>query len=257
MGFDDDEEEGLTQAPKGQDESAGEKTAELISEKIVKFQADVIQFEKLVGQLGSDKDSAEMRQKMEKLRGTMKLKTKDAADMLKKEDRNIPKAAKSKMVDELKSSTSKMQELLEKSAHLERENILKVRRKSSVKAAMDMNVNNDDIVLQMEESGDDVNAALVKERNAELKKVEEDMEGLAEVVSDLNSMVHEQGESLNVIEDNVNQTKENVSTAVVDLGSARSYQASARKKMFFLALGTIIGLAVGGFCIWYFGFKGK
>ena len=39
---------------------------------------------------------------------------------------------------------------------------MKVRRKSSVKAAMDMNVNNDDIVLQMEESGDDVNAALVK-----------------------------------------------------------------------------------------------
>ena len=47
MGFDDDEEEGLTQAPKGQDESAGEKTAELISEKIVKFQADVIQSEVL------------------------------------------------------------------------------------------------------------------------------------------------------------------------------------------------------------------
>jgi syntaxin 7 len=254
MGFDDDDDEELSSSGK-QEESAESQVAELIADKIGQFQSEVVQFERLVGQIGQSKDNPELRQKIERLRGTMKTKAKEASEMLKKEERKLPNASSKKMADELKASTTKMQSLLEQAAQKERENILQIRRKSSVKNAMDMNVNNDDIVLEMEESGDDVNAALVKERNAELKKVEEDMEGLAEVVSDLNSMVVEQGEALNTVENNINETKDNVKTAVVDLGSARSYQASARKKMAFIACSVLLGLIAGGICLYLFVIK--
>lgn len=180
----------------------------------------------------------------------MKKNAQEVSAMLKKNERDMPGPAARKMNEELKASTQQMVKLHESAAHKERENILQIRRKSSI-VRDDPSKSNQEIIVEMMEGGDDLNAELLKEKNEGLEVLERDMDALAEVVNDLNSMVHEQGEQLNVVEQNVVETKENVTVAVVDLGQARSYQASARKKMCIAAIIFLLVAIGAGLAIYF------
>ena len=61
------------------------------------------------------------------------------------------------------------------------------------------------------------------------------MSDLADIVTDLNRMAHEQGGMLNTIESNVMDSRANVKEGVAELTDANEYDKSAKRKMIILA----------------------
>jgi len=87
-------------------------------------------------------------------------------------------------------------------------------------------------------SQDEVNfqESLIIERESEIRNIEQSVGELNELFRDVAHMVHEQGEQLDIIADNVEDVRNDTRGAHVELTSASRYQRNARNKMCCLLL---------------------
>lgn len=242
-GFDDDDDDDESDAPlaaQAQDNGA----LDLVSEKIDKLEKGVSQFESQMKQLGQSRDSQDHRSKMNSNKDRLKKEAVDCKDLLKKHDKDLAKDAKNKMLKELETCTSRMTDLFQQADVKMREHVLDKPTVEEKNAQADSAL--DDGITVSE----NVEAELNDERIADLKKVEKDMDTVVQIVDDVAAITDEQQEKYDTIEDNTKVAKENAKVAVVDLSDARSYQASARKKMVVIALGILGGLIGGGVAIY-------
>ena len=99
----------------------------------------------------------------------------------------------------------------------------------------------DDQLNMLAESED-----LVNQRVAEIKKISQTVQELAEMTRELNMLVHEQGTIIDRIDYNIETTEKHVEKAVEEIQQAEKYQKASRVKMVVLILGImiIIGLIV-------------
>jgi len=107
--------------------------------------------------------------------------------------------------------------------------------------------------LQAQEEAD-VNIDMIREREDALRQLESDIVNVNEIFKDLAIMVHEQGETIDSIEANVDHTHQHVEQANIQLQKAKTHQSAARKKkccLIVILLLAIIGLAIAI----YFGSK--
>lgn len=95
---------------------------------------------------------------------------------------------------------------------------------------------------------DEVDMAIIEDRNAELKQVERDMEMLGEIFTDLSVLVEFQGDELDRLADTTEVIVVNVEEGVKALEKAEVHQRSYRSKFVTGALvsGTV---AVGGVAV--------
>jgi t-SNARE complex subunit (syntaxin) len=91
---------------------------------------------------------------------------------------------------------------------------------------------NNQVQIQME---NDVNLIQLQEREAALRKLENDIVDVNTIFKDLAVMVHEQGEIIDSIESNVEAARVTVNTATSSLQSAVKNQKSVRKKKVIFA----------------------
>ena len=89
----------------------------------------------------------------------------------------------------------------------------------------------------------DVNLSQLKEREAALRKLENDIVDVNMIFKDLAVMVHDQGEMIDSIESNVEQVQIRVNEANTHLESAKKNQQTARKTKFILIV--ILAAVVG------------
>ena len=89
----------------------------------------------------------------------------------------------------------------------------------------------------------DVNLSQLKEREAALRKLENDIVDVNMIFKDLAVMVHDQGEMIDSIESNVEQVQIRVNEANTHLEGAKKNQQKARKKKFILIV--ILAAVVG------------
>lgn len=85
---------------------------------------------------------------------------------------------------------------------------------------------------------EDADNRIIMERNAEIKEVERDLEELAGVFKEMNTIVGEQGEMLNTAETQTASSAAQVEAGTQELKKADEYQQSARKK--YLIIGLIV-----------------
>ncbi|XP_075264727.1 syntaxin-12-like, partial [Convolutriloba macropyga] len=98
--------------------------------------------------------------------------------------------------------------------------------------------------LQQEDDNSiDVDLEIVREREAQLRKLEADMTDLHGIYQDMNAMTMEQGERIDDIEANVDVAVTEVKSANVQLKDAVVLQSQARRKKFFIF--ALLGVAVG------------
>jgi len=95
--------------------------------------------------------------------------------------------------------------------------------------------------LQQSQNVDDI---IIEERNTQVKKLEKEMSDLLEAYKDLSQLVGEQGEALVQIDKTVDTTVVTTNEAVGELEKANKYVISYRKKLFFIAIGILIILAI-------------
>lgn len=90
----------------------------------------------------------------------------------------------------------------------------------------------------------DFQESLIIEREAEIRTIEQSVGELNELFRDVAHMVHEQGEQLDIIEENVETTHEASQGAHKNLVQASRYQKSARSKACILLIILAIVLTI-------------
>lgn len=90
----------------------------------------------------------------------------------------------------------------------------------------------------------DFQESLIIERESEIRNIEQSVGELNELFRDVAHMVHEQGQSLDIISDNVTQTRDDTQNADQQLRTASRHQKSARGKACCLLLILVIVLTV-------------
>jgi len=90
----------------------------------------------------------------------------------------------------------------------------------------------------------DFQESLIIERESEIRNIEQSVGELNELFRDVAHMVHEQGQSLDIISDNVVQTRDDTQNADQQLRTASRHQKSARGKACCLLLILVIVLTV-------------
>lgn len=87
----------------------------------------------------------------------------------------------------------------------------------------------------------------VKEREKEIRSLEKSIVEVHELFTDMQILVEEQGEVINRVETNVENTRENVAAGVVKLKQAKAYRKkSRRKKLIIAGIVIVVVLVVGG-----------
>ncbi|XP_015212600.2 t-SNARE domain-containing protein 1 isoform X1 [Lepisosteus oculatus] len=90
------------------------------------------------------------------------------------------------------------------------------------------------LAILSEISEEDVEALRLREEA--LLQIERDMLDVNQIMKDLASLVHEQGDSIDSIEDYIQTTSSNVESANQELAKASRYQKQARRKICYLIL---------------------
>lgn len=90
----------------------------------------------------------------------------------------------------------------------------------------------------------DFQESLIVERESEIRNIEQSVGELNELFRDVAHMVHEQGQSLDIISDNVTSTRDDTRGADQELRVANRHQKNARSKMCCLLLILAIVLTV-------------
>lgn len=84
---------------------------------------------------------------------------------------------------------------------------------------------------------------MLLEREQRIRQIEGDILDVNEIMRELGAMIHEQGDTINSIENNIENVHGNVELGQQELQKAAEYQIKHRKKMLFLvAVAVIIGI---------------
>lgn len=101
------------------------------------------------------------------------------------------------------------------------------------------------------EQESDHNRAIIAEREDAIRRLRSDMQEVHEVFRDLATLVGEQGEMIDNIESNIQQTVAHTKQGVVEIRKAAEYQNKARSKLCcvaiifaVLAAGAVIGVVI-------------
>ena len=90
----------------------------------------------------------------------------------------------------------------------------------------------------------DFQESLIIERESEIRNIEQSVGELNELLRDVAHMVHDQGQSLDIISENVEQTRDDTRGADYQLRKASQHQKSARGKACCLLLILVIVLTI-------------
>jgi len=235
-----------------------------VTNEIQTISSNVAQIQKFISQLGTQKDTEELRDKLanlnEKTRDLVQQTSKDIQNLSSKEiDDKDRKRQGQKLTKDFGEVLKRYQEIQKISAQKQREFIAQQKRKTEtmkIEASQypgeDFHEENqkliqDDLrkqqIVQLE-SEIEFNEAMIAEREEGILEIEAQMAQVNEIFKDLSFMVKEQGETLDTIESNVSSVVDNTDGARTELTGASEYQKSARNKMCCLLVIVAIVLAV-------------
>ncbi|XP_074643155.1 syntaxin-7-like [Tubulanus polymorphus] len=268
-------EEGFTSYHSGGRDNANDfnRLSQAIGSNIQKITQNVSSVQRMVGQIGTSRDSEHLREELHKIEHYTNQLAKDTNKQLRdmvnlsapasSSEQRQRKMQREKLTDDFSKSLNNFQVALRKAAEKEKESIRRARvnsgygptdfeglRSTSDDQLIDIgrsSTSQTQQVLQMEE---DVNLQLIQEREESVKKLESDIIGLNDIFKELGMLVHEQGEVIDSIEANVENAQIHVQEGNTQLEKARDYQSSARRKkcilvLILLAILIVIGVIIG------------
>ncbi|CAF1253430.1 unnamed protein product [Adineta steineri] len=227
----------------------------------------------LVQKLGTQEDSEPLRDRYLRLQNDTKTLIQSTNHTLE-EIRKIPikteadERQKQSLIQNLtKTYTAKIthfQDIQRVGARKEKESLERARsvsyRRQSVNNgsgfdnhAYTDNQYQEQVVIPMEQ---DVDMQALRERGDQLQQLERNIVEVNELFKDVHNLVHEQGEIIDNIENNIVAADNHVVTATGQLKQAVTYQSAARRKKIILILIAIIILVIIGLVLGlYFGLK--
>ncbi|RUS74209.1 hypothetical protein EGW08_018037 [Elysia chlorotica] len=239
-----------------------------ISTNIQKMTQNVSQIQRLVNQIGTPQDSDENRQRVHETTHYTNQLAKETTQSLKTlahltqpssaSEQRQWKMQKERLTDEFSNILKNFQTVQRTTAEKERASVQRARAHSGLERTpfhddpiMDDSMSRQGFsqtrqVLQMEQ---DVDLEMIKEREESIKKLESDIMDVNQIFKDLGMLVHEQGEVLDSIEANIDNSQLAVEEGTKQLGRARDYQSKTRRKKFICFILVLVALAILGLII--------
>lgn len=233
-----------------------QKLIQSITQNIQKIFQNVTQIESMNMQIGTAKDSENLREKLLQIENSTNTLAKDTNKQIKElnnyvrslsstsptaEERQF-RIQKERLTNDLVKTLNKFQEVQKLTMQKQKESNERVKANinntndNSIQMDSFTNIGGGDIEekrdqqqVQMEQ---DVNLVQLREREEALRSLENDIVDVNMIFKDLAVMVHDQGEIIDSIESNVENVQVRVGEANNHLQSARKNQQAARKKKF-------------------------
>ncbi|KAF9997372.1 hypothetical protein BGZ80_009323 [Entomortierella chlamydospora] len=228
-----------------------------ISQQIFRISSNVSTIQRLVGYLGTLKDSQEVRTKLyaaiaqhqdvtEQSRTLVRETSQDIKD-LTKFDAAGKKLEHQKVSKDFSKVLVDFQKIQRVSAEKQRDFVLKARQvgtrndhydEESGETGEQPLINDDQRRLQLLVVDNELeyNESMITQREEEIREIEQGINELNEIFRDLGSMVHEQGNMLDSIESNVSAIAVTTHAAAEELTTAAVHQKKARNKSCYLLL---------------------
>ncbi|KAG2468645.1 STX7 protein, partial [Polypterus senegalus] len=171
------------------------------------------------------------------------------------------KILKERLVEEFSSALNNFQMVQRQAAQKEKEFVARVRASSRASGGLhddgyqEENIssfeskNRSEAQVQ-EDAITEEDLMLIKERETAIRQLESDIVNINEIFKDLGMMIHEQGETIDSIEANVENAEVHVQSANEQLARAADYQSRSRKKIFILIVVLVIVAVIIGVIIW-------
>ncbi|TKA21861.1 hypothetical protein B0A50_08733 [Salinomyces thailandicus] len=230
-----------------------------LSDKLFSLTSNISRLSNQIALLGSRRETERVRERVQTLLNETGDGFKDIGDGLRKVNAwhdlgPSQKYTQGKLSQEFRASLTEFQTLQRQALEKQRASA------TAAKAALDQDGGEDATtdqgqrvqqeLLQQQEprlaNQDEVDfqESLIVEREGEIRNIEQSVGELNELFRDVAHMVHEQGTNLDVISENVTQTRDDTRNADSQLKTASRHQKSARGKACCLLLILVVVLVI-------------
>ncbi|CAO0800363.1 unnamed protein product [Mucor circinelloides] len=239
-----------------------------VSQQVFHINGNITSIERLVGFLGTSRDTPDIRNKLHDV-------TEGTRDLIKETTANIksltqyttsdPKKTRQRKLEQQKLSKD-FQKVLAEFQKIQRESVSKQReyvdKKKATTAALQSQVDDEEgdqvqqeqqqllqaddaqrrIQIEALDNEIEYNETLISEREGEIQGIEQGITELNEIFRDLGMLVNEQDSGIQSIYGNVLNISQNTKQAADELTTANRHQKRARKNMCcFMLIITIVG----------------
>ncbi|XP_038057630.1 syntaxin-7-like isoform X2 [Patiria miniata] len=229
-----------------------------IGSNIQKISQNVKEIERIIPRLGTPDDNKTLRSKLDEVQHYTNQLAKDTNRMLKdlnnapasvsQSDQRQQRMQKERFTSDFSAALNQFQRVQREAAQKEREGVKRVRANSGYGDDYDEGPN---ALINWEGSGSQPPAMqqsqfqqedfeALKEREAQLHKLESDIVDVNTIFKDLATMVHEQGDTIDSIEANVETAEVHVEQANTQLVNAKTYQSKARRKKILITVCCVV-----------------
>ncbi|KAF9584917.1 hypothetical protein BGW38_004668 [Lunasporangiospora selenospora] len=250
--------------PGGNAQAAYSSKIQQISQQVFRISSNVSSIQRLVGYLGTQKDTHDVRTKLQDLTEQTRNQVRDTSQDIKdlaKFDNPGKKLEHQKVSKDFSKVLVDFQKVQRVSAEKQREFVLKARQASARHDYDDDEarggagdgrdeseqplIHDDQRRLQLLVVNNELeyNESMITQREEEIREIEQGITELNEIFRDLGAMVHEQGSMLDSIESNVTSISMSTHAAAEELTTAAVYQKKARNKSCYLLL--IVAIVAG------------
>jgi t-SNARE complex subunit (syntaxin) len=242
--------------PQYQDDPEFSQYAENISNQLFTLTSNISRLSSQIALLGTKRDTERVRERVHDLLQETREGFKTVGEGIKKiqtwEDVNpSQKWTQQKLSSEFKSNFEEFQTVQRRALEKQRASAAAARTaleegvagegQLSLEQRQQLQVQQQQLASQ---SDVDFQEALIIEREAEIRNIEQSVGELNELFRDVAHIVHEQGGQLDLISENVENVTNDTRGANVELRSASRYQKNARSKMCCLLIILAVILAI-------------
>lgn len=234
------------------------KVAQSVAQDVQQISNNVNQMQRMVNQLGTTQDNEKLRTQLHTIQHYTNQLARNVNKNLKElanigaslipSEQKQRKMQKERLTNEFSEALKNLQVIQRTAAQKEKESVIRARANSGLSDAdrlIDLPSSQQQqqhhAMLQIEE---EVDVSALREREKAIRKIESDIVEVNQIFKDLATMVHEQGETIDSIEANIETTAVQIHEGTEQLVKASDYSSRARRKKFLLILILLIILAV-------------
>ncbi|XP_008211032.1 syntaxin-12 [Nasonia vitripennis] len=248
------------------------RLAQTVGTSILKISQNVSSMQKMVNQLGSSTDSQELRNQLHQIQHYTQQLSKDTKGNLKElavlansSGSNSPgeqrqhKMQSERLLDEFLAALNNFQSVQRSAASKERDMVKKAKSNVGLgpfgerkqETLIELQDNKTQKQIQQQQQLEEQNIRMLEEQEANIVKLETNINDVNQIFKELGSIVHQQGEVIDSIEASVERTEVFVNEGSTQLRQASTYKNKLRKKKCILAvIGAVILSILIGIIAW-------
>ncbi|KAG0345747.1 hypothetical protein BG004_003178 [Podila humilis] len=226
-----------------------------ISDQVFSISSNITSIQRLVGYLGTAKDTQDVRSKLLDVTEQTRIQVKDTSQNIKnltKFEGSGKKLEYQKVSKDFQKLLVEFQKVQRVSAEKQREFVHKARQITKNEYQEDEGVDTEPTMddaqrrlqLLVVDNELEYNESMIVQREDEIREIEQGITELNEIFRDLGAMVHEQGSMLDSIESNVASVTMTTHAAAEELVVAAEHQKAAQSKSCYLLMIAAIVAAV-------------